>query len=655
MILDIQKDIDLKRYAIKPEPTEKKKRTKDVFDETDEGIKLLQKANEYWDALYSFREERMRTRRYREGNQWEDEVIDPDTNEYVTEDELLKRNGKVPLKQNIIGQLANSTLGQYRSNPSKSIVVSRIREKQKESEMVSVALEAVLQTNMATSLDADRFHEFLISGFPIQKLSWKYWKERDRKDIFIRNVNPTNIFFNTDISDLRGLDLKFIGERIECTIDEVIGTFAHNEEEAEEIKEIYEGLYHKDIYSPNEVGSDRYDNASFLYASEIDKVVLFEIWYLEGRWMNEVTDSLDGKVTVTDYTEKELKAENEKRKLLFIQQGMDESQVPLLEWERIFEQVWRVKYLTPLGHCLKEMDTPYAHDEHPYVFHAYPLIDGKIWGFLSEYIDQQRYINRLITLWDFVISSSTKGLLMIPENMIPEGISPEEFASEYKRHNGLIIYKYQNQVARPEWLTQNSTNVGIQDMLSLQLKLINEISGVNGALQGQAPSSGTPTSRYALETQNASINLLDKMKHFDDFIQKRNTKILKMVLQFYDEPRFLNVVGSFSDEAKWFDPEVIKNIDFDLIITKGKDAPAYRMMMDELLLQLLQGQFIDIEMYLENTSAPFSDKLLEKIKQKQEEMQQGQIPGQLPPEMMQQLMAGANPQFLNAINSPLNK
>ena len=45
------------------------------------------------------------------------------------------------------------------------------------------------------------------------------------------------------------------------------------------------------------------------------------------------------------------------------------------------------------------------------MFKAYPFIDGEIHSFVADVIDQQRYTNRLITLNDWVIRASAKGVL----------------------------------------------------------------------------------------------------------------------------------------------------------------------------------------------------------------------------------------------------
>ena len=51
-----------------------------------------------------------------------------------------------------------------------------------------------------------------------------------------------------------------------------------------------------------------------------------------------------------------------------------------------------------------------------------------------------------------------------------------------------------------------------------------------------------------------------------------------------------------------------------------------RMYMDEMLNKLLENQFISIEMFLEHSSYPFADKLLESIKAQKEQLEKGNIP-----------------------------
>jgi len=74
-------------------------------------------------------------------------------------------------------------------------------------------------------------------------------------------------------------------------------------------------------------------------------------------------------------------------------------------------------------------------------------------------------------------------------------------------------------------------------------------------------------------------------------------------------------------------------------------------MTDDLLFELLKGQFIDIKMFLENSSLPFADNLLQSIDKAQQQIQQGQLPQDFNvPEDAQ-----ADPRAMELVNQMLNK
>lgn len=617
------------------------------MEDTRENMDLLEECRRHWESLRDFRKRRLRNRKYYRGDQWSDEIPDPDGDGYITEETYLKNQGKVPLKQNQVRQLVKNLIGQFRSNPSQSVIVARARENQGKSEMLSNALQAGHQVNMTTELDAREFEEFAISGALMQKVGYKYWKERDLEDLYIENVNVNKMFFNGDVSDIRLHDLRIVGEIIDTTVNDIVSTFAKSTQDEKRIRDLYAGLVTKDFLSDRGLDASRIDNLDFFNPRDPNKARLYEIWKLRGEWRVYAHDPMDGSYAIVDYTMKEIAEQNRQRLEMGREQGILEEEIPLIEAEEKFEQFWYVKFLTPYGYTLYEGETPYKHEEHPYAMTLYPLLDGEVWGFVEDIIDQQRYINRLVIMMDFIMSASAKGVLMVPEDVIPDGMTVDDFAKEWTKFNGIIVYKpsktHQNM---PEQISANSTSIGISEMLALQMQLMQEISGVHGAIQGKGAGAGTPASLYAQEAQNATMNTLDYMQTFQHFRQKRDTKALKVIVQFYKEKRYLAINGrSVNVDSKLYDPDVVKNIDFDLTVSQGTDTPVYRQLIDDTLMKLLEGQMIDLEMFLEQTSLPFADKLLAAVKQRKEQMAQG-IPGQIPEQVMSQATDGTNPKAL---------
>jgi len=116
--------------------------------------------------------------------------------------------------------------------------------------------------------------------------------------------------------------------------------------------------------------------------------------------------------------------------------------------------------------------------------------------------------------------------------------------------------------------------------------------------------------------------------------------MLKTQVQFYDSERQLALAGSnFNEEALTFDPVKAKDVQFDMTMGRSPDSPVYRGIIEDVLKEFVVGGFIDLEMYLKNSTLPFADNLLSDIqKRKESAMQDGQVaPGA---GMMDQLSQG---------------
>ena len=176
-----------------------------VLDDTEvtEDMKaILEDAETYWSNLQDFRNRRERNREYYRGRQYSDLVDDPDNEgSTVSEEELILRSGRQPLVNNQIRQLVKNLIGQYRMNDYKPMVRARKREDAKKTEMMTNALQYCYDTNELTELDARAFEEFLISGSVVWKTGFDYFREKDMEDVSVELVNPSRLFFNTDVSN----------------------------------------------------------------------------------------------------------------------------------------------------------------------------------------------------------------------------------------------------------------------------------------------------------------------------------------------------------------------------------------------------------------------------------------------------------------------
>lgn len=209
----------------------------------------------------------------------------------------------------------------------------------------------------------------------------------------------------------------------------------------------------------------------------------------------------------------------------------------------VFDEQWQYSFLTPDGAVLSRGVSPYAHGRHPYVFKAYPFIDGEIHSFVNDIIDQQKLTNRLISMYDWILRASAKGVLLFPEGSLPEGVDINDVADEWGRFNGVIVYRPRAGVPLPQQVSSKSADIGITQLLEIQMKMMEDISGVNGALQGKLESTSMSGTLYDQQTRNSLTALADLLKSFDDFVALATETDAVNISRYYTPRRIGRITG----------------------------------------------------------------------------------------------------------------
>lgn len=612
---------------------------------------VLMEANYYWNQMSDFRRERERNKRYTYGYQWDDIVTVNEDGciKKMTEGEYIKKQGNVPLKNNMIRRLVRNVVGVFRSQSKEPTCTARDRDEQKLGETMSTILQCNRQLNRMSEVDARTMEEFLISGFIVHRKSygWRNGKE----DCWTDYVQPNNFFIDNNMRDFRGWDVSCLGEVHDISFGELCEQFAQSPEDYQKLKDIYAYAMDKQVISTTmaSFGYSNNNDTDFLVPRDYGRCRVIEVWRKEQKPRYRCHDYQNGdifKINVEDYNYYVTQV-NKERMELGRANGMEDDEIPLVEAEWFMDDYWYFYYLSPFGDILKEGETPFEHGSHPYVFKAYPFIDGEIHSFVADVIDQQRYTNRLITLYDWVIRATAKGVLLIPEDCLGDH-DPQEFADAWTQVNGVIVFKPSKSGQLPTQIAANATNIGIGELLNLQLKFFEDISGVNGALQGKPGYSGTSAALYNQQTQNATTSLLDLLEAFSYFVRDGAYKDVKNMQQFYDTKRVFNIAGKAGSQIV-YDPKKIRDVDFDLNISESTTTPAYRQIANDFLMQLWQSQAISVEQLLQYGDFPFADDLLQNIQSQKEQVKQGGIPDGVSPQIMQQAQAQADPKAIQML------
>lgn len=207
----------------------------------------------------------------------------------------------------------------------------------------------------------------------------------------------------------------------------------------------------------------------------------------------------------------------------------------------------------------------------------------------------------------------------------------------------------------PQQVANNATNIGITELLNLQLKLVEDISGVNGSLQGKPGYSGMSASLYSQQTQNATTSLLDLLDSYSTFVVDGAYKDVKNIQQYYDSKRVFNIAGKSGAQVE-YDPKKIRDVEFDLSITESTTTPAYRQMANDFLMEIWRTGQISLQQLLEHGNFPFSDELIQSLQSQQEAVAQGETTQGLSPQLQQQIQqqAPANPQAMKMAQQMLS-
>ena len=186
----------------------------------------------------------------------------------------------------------------------------------------------------------------------------------------------------------------------------------------------------------------------------------------------------------------------------------------------IVRHCWRRKWFADDGSLLGESESA---EMHPYVFKAYPFIDGEVHSFVADLLDQQRCINRLIVMIDHILSCSAKGVLLFPTSQLPSGTKWEDVLDTWAAADGVIPITGRGEM--PRQVVTNGGAAGAYQLLNLQMKIFEDISGVGDALMGRADSSVKGAGMYEAQVRNATIALYDLLLSFDAFTKQRNEKM----------------------------------------------------------------------------------------------------------------------------------
>ena len=471
--------------------------------------RVLQAAYLAWMGASGLRKNRLRNKRFTYGDQWGDLVRDHQ-GRTMTEGEHMARQGCESVTNNLIRKMVRTIVGRYRSQyltgGGDSLSANRSCPSPSKEQCSKAPQDAVAADNQLDELDSRALEEFLISGCCIQRVDTCH-EPGESERVRVDNVNISKMFVNA-LNDTRAWDCELIGQLHDLNIAQLLRRVASgNPRKAAWVRRLYTERAEERLADfASQLGADSQQGTDFWHAVD-GKCRAIEVWTLESREVAVCHDRRQGTLSVEPAAD-----------MARLKNRPDTS----VRWD--IATVWHCRWFSPMGDLLAEYGSPWAHGSHPFVVKLYPLTDGEVHALVEDIIDTQKHVNRMVSLLDQVMRYSAKGVLLFPETALPDGWTWEDVRLCWSSTNGLLPYNPRYGEARPEQISANNSNLGAYQMIELQMRLFEEISGVSGALQGKTPTVNSANA-YQLQSENATIALSDVFETFNAFRRQRDRKI----------------------------------------------------------------------------------------------------------------------------------
>ena len=588
-------------------------------------LQLLTRAENAWQALYDLRKRRERNINYCFIDQWSDWVYDEKGKLVRESSRIAKRTGGVALQNNHLIKIVHSLSGLYSKQSTEPVCFARSPNCDDKADVMTNALQANWQNNMMPDLLVSEMEEMLYGGMSVVMEEWTTINGVEDAYTFV--IEPSHFYFESAGIDPLHRDVELIGHFEDYSLGALAARFARSKYDYKQLEYIYAPyIAHQQSILPNGQQTDKLKDP-YWDVSDRDMCRVYHVWTKEHKLRYRCKDIMDFEQPLYRIEPEQLPlvtAENEARLAQAEAAGMAREDVPLIEYTPVFDTYWHYQALAPGGLILEEYDSPYEHGSHPYTFKIYEYVNGDVIPYMSPVIDQQRYINRLVTLFDIVIQASAKGITMVPKSCVPNNMSEAEFARSIRETGNFIFYddKEGRSMNKPEVVVSNTNMTGITEMLQLQLGFIPDITSVSEALQGKTAKSGTSASRYALESQNSTTSVSALLLKFGTFEQQVAEKKMQVIHQYYREGNISVMRSNGMSEVTKYDPVEVQDVKFGVRILMSPENPVFRMAMNDLVSQMWQAGAVDAAQMLQMSYLPASSTVRKQLEQAMAAMQQ---------------------------------
>ena len=579
------------------------------------------------ETLYSnldyMRRARAKVLRFAYGDHYDDKILIK--GKWMRQRDYLSAVGGLAIQINQVKKVINSIAGLWTGEKNGPTVTALDVNMEGYGEGMTEVLRTIYRINAMSVLGGEWLNESNIGGLAVAKVEYSRYLGGKKKEVCIKNVNPNMFFFESGMQDSRFRDLTLVGELHDLAFNDLCATFAEKPDDFAQLREWYSPDSHHGI-QPDAVDlsdSNKYEDISFNRPRQNGFCRVIEVWTRERRPRYHILD--------TNSPEQPYDINADDREMLRQIEQTNED-VPLIEKYWFIDTYWYCRYLTPDGHVIWEGESTLPDRGQPYTLMAVPFANGRIVGHASDAVDLNIAMDRALVVDDMVKRAGAKGVMFVPEDIVPDWMGWDEFAEQATSINGIVYYKPKPHGNIPEMVYSHSSAVDSSNMISLFAKLLEDGVSVSGALQGRAPAAGTAASLYAQQRQNSVTPLAPLLERFKVFLDDVALTTLNYVQEYYTIQDYADIVSS-KDLLIAMDLNLalMGNLRYKVVIGPGMDTPQYRDQLQEDVMLGLQNGALGYVDYIELLNRPYRNEIKRRMAIRQAELAQAQAT-QVPPQ-----------------------
>ena len=504
-------------------------------------------------------------------------------------------------------------------------------------EGMTEVLKAIYRLNAMGVLGGEWLNESNIGGLAIAKVEHSKYLGGKKKEVVIKNTNPNYFFFESGMQDSRFRDLTLVGELHDVAFNDLCASFAAKPEDFNQLREWYASdSYHGLQPDPVDYSdANKWEDISFNRPRQHGFCRVIEVWTRERRPRYHILDTnspeqpydinADDKEMLRQIEQTNKERKEEGRSL-----GWKDEDIPLIEKYWFIDTYWYCRYLTPDGHVIWEGESTLPERGQPYTLMAVPFTNGRIVGHASDAVDLNIAMDRALVVDDMVKRAGAKGVMFVPEDIVPDWMGWDEFAEQATSINGIVYYKPKPHGNIPEMVYSHSSAVDSTNMISIFAKLLEDGVSVSGALQGKAPTAGTAASLYAQQRQNSVTPLSPLLERFGVFMDDVAMTALNYVQEYYTIQDYADVVSSNEIlQAMNLNLALMGDLRYKVAIGPGKDTPQYRDSLQEDVMLGMQAGALTYADYIDLLNRPYRAEIKRRMELRQAELAQAQAAQEL--------------------------